>query len=76
VSGVSFGVDFDQAWERRVEGVIDTASGLAAYFISNADLIAAKVAAGRPQDIADVAALRKAVESQPPPELKPDGPSQ
>src|SRR5216684_3027089 len=28
------GVAFDQAWERRVEGVIDSASGLKAFFIS------------------------------------------
>jgi hypothetical protein len=34
-------------------------------FISSEDLIAAKVAAGRSQDIADVAALRKAAGSQP-----------
>ena len=58
------GVDFDRAWERRVEGVIDTASSLTAHFISSADLIAAKVAAGRPQDLADVAALREAAENQ------------
>ena len=58
------GVDFDRAWERRVEGVIDLASSLTAHFISSADLIAAKVAAGRPQDLADVAALRKAAENQ------------
>ena len=57
------GVDFDRAWEKRVEGVIDTATGLMAYFISGSDLIDAKIAAGRPQDIADVAALRKAAES-------------
>jgi hypothetical protein len=54
------GIDFDAAWENRVEGVIDTPSGLKAYFISGADLIAAKIAAGRPQDIADAEALRKA----------------
>jgi hypothetical protein len=58
------GVDFDRAWERRVEGIIDTATSLTAHFISSADLIAAKVAAGRPQDLADVAALRKAAENQ------------
>ena len=34
------GVDFDAAWERRVESVIDTASGLKAFFISKEDLIA------------------------------------
>ena len=55
------GVDFDRAWERRVEGVIDPANGLKASFISGADLMAAKIAAGRPQDLADVEALRKAV---------------
>src|SRR5580698_6868614 len=31
------GVDFDAAWERRVEGVIDPESGLKANFISAAD---------------------------------------
>ena len=36
------GVDFDAAWERRVETVIDTASGLKANFISVDDLIASK----------------------------------
>ena len=60
------GVDFDRAWERRVQGVIDMASGLTAHFISAADLMAAKLAAGRPQDMADVAALHKAEESQAP----------
>jgi hypothetical protein len=56
------GVDFDRAWENRVEAVIDPTSGLSAPFISREDLIAAKLAAGRPQDIADVAALRKAAQ--------------
>ncbi|MGH9431142.1 MAG: nucleotidyl transferase AbiEii/AbiGii toxin family protein [Terriglobia bacterium] len=60
------GVDFDRAWEKRVEAVIDRQSDLTASFISCEDLIAAKLAAGRPQDIADVAALRKAAESQEP----------
>src|SRR5665647_1881957 len=54
------GVDFDRAWERRVEGVIDTARGRRSCFISGADLVDAKIAAGGPHDIADVAALRKA----------------
>jgi len=58
------GVEFDAAWERRVEGVIDPASGLKASFISRDDLIAAKLAAARPQDLADVDAIRKAAESQ------------
>ena len=59
------GVDFDRAWQRRVEAVIDPVSGLTASFISSEDLIASKLAAGR-QDIADVAALRKTAESHPP----------
>jgi len=57
------GVDFNAAWERRVEGMIDPASGLKANFISSDDLIAAKLAAGRPQDLADVDAIRKAAAS-------------
>ena len=52
------GVDFDDAWERRVEGVVDEKSGLKAYFISKADLIASKVAAGRMRDLADVEEIR------------------
>jgi hypothetical protein len=77
------GVDFDEAWERRVETVIDPASGLKANFISAEDLIASKLAAGRPQDLADVDAIRKAAESQAPkparrkpPEPTQSGPNQ
>ena len=57
-------VAFDVAWERRVEDVIDVVSGLKANFISRADLMAAKRAAGRPQDLADVEAMRQAEEIQ------------
>jgi hypothetical protein len=46
------GVEFDSAWQRRVEDVVDPASGLQATFISRDDLIAAKLACGRPQDLA------------------------
>jgi hypothetical protein len=60
------GVDFDSAWQNRVETVIDSQSGLTASFISSQDLMAAKLAVGRPQDIADVAALRKAAENKKP----------
>jgi hypothetical protein len=60
------GVDFEAAWERRIEGVLDAATGLKAFFISKDDLIAAKLAAGRPQDLADVSAIQKATESQRP----------
>jgi hypothetical protein len=58
------GIDFEAAWQRRVEGIIDPASTLTAYFISAPDLIAAKLAAGRPQDIADVVAIRQAAEAR------------
>jgi hypothetical protein len=56
------GVEFDAAWKRRVESVVDVASGLKANFISRADLIAAKRASGRSQDLADVEAMRKSEE--------------
>ncbi|HME59316.1 MAG TPA: nucleotidyl transferase AbiEii/AbiGii toxin family protein [Terracidiphilus sp.] len=71
------GVEFDAAWERRVEGVIDAQVGLTAFFISRDDLIASKLAAGRMRDLADVEEIREATESQrrkKPPE--PSGPSQ
>jgi hypothetical protein len=58
------GVEFDSAWHRRVEHIVDAASGLKANFISREDLIAAKLASGRPQDLADVDAIQKAAESQ------------
>ncbi|SPF56151.1 conserved hypothetical protein [Candidatus Sulfopaludibacter sp. SbA4] len=60
------GVDFDAAWERRVETVVDTTTGLKANFISADDLIASKLASGRARDLADVEDIRKAAESQQP----------
>ena len=48
------GVEFDDAWSRRVIVFIDD---LAVPFIGREDLLANKRAAGRPQDIADVARL-------------------
>jgi hypothetical protein len=62
------GVDFDAAWERRAEEVIDGATGTTANFLSRDDLIAAKLASGRQQDLADVEAIRKAAESRAPQE--------
>jgi len=73
------GVDFDAAWDRRIETTVDPETGLKAFFISRDDLISAKLAAGRPPDLADVDAIRKAAESQLPEAKKmpsePDGPS-
>ncbi len=47
--GIS-GLTFDKAWENRVE--VDF-NGLVVPFISREDLIAAKRASGRPQDLID-----------------------
>ncbi|HXJ93422.1 MAG TPA: DUF6036 family nucleotidyltransferase [Terriglobia bacterium] len=70
------GVDFDAAWERRVETIVDPDSGLKAFFISRDDLITAKLAAARPQDLLDVDAIRKTVDSQrPSTKKKPPEPS-
>jgi hypothetical protein len=52
------GVDFDAAWEKRVEVEID--AGLQVPFIDAESLIAAKLASGRLEDLADVEALRHA----------------
>jgi len=54
------GVEFDQAWKGRVEAVVDEPTGVRAFFISAKDLITSKLAAGRPQDIADAEAVRSA----------------
>jgi poly-gamma-glutamate capsule biosynthesis protein CapA/YwtB (metallophosphatase superfamily) len=54
------GVKFDEAWERRVEGVIDVKNGLTAFFISKSDLIASKLAAGLLRDLADIEEIRDA----------------
>ena len=43
------GVDFDRAWDRRVEAVIEAQRGVKAFFISGEDLVTSKLAAGRPR---------------------------
>ncbi len=50
------GVDFEEAWERRKTVM---AGGQPMHFISREDLIAAKLASGREQDLRDVEALRR-----------------
>jgi hypothetical protein len=59
------GVDFEQAWPRRVEIVIAPDTQLKAPFLGREDLIASKLAAGRPQDLADVEAVRNAQRAAP-----------
>ncbi len=49
-------LDFDQAWERRCMLRADT---LDIAFIDRESLILSKVAAGRPQDLADLEQLRR-----------------
>lgn len=56
------GVEFDEAWSRRVDVQID--DDLSVPFISRQDLLLAKLAAGRAQDLIDVDALRESSQSQ------------
>ena len=51
------GLRFEPCWERRVEVDFD---GVTTHFISKQDLIASKLAAGRPQDLLDVEVLKQA----------------
>ncbi len=48
------GVELFEAWDRRAPGLVD---GVNVAFISRQDLIANKLAVGRPEDLADVARL-------------------
>jgi hypothetical protein len=51
------GITFDQAWPNRIEA--DFGSGVRCAVISLDDIITNKRAAGRPQDLADVATLER-----------------
>lgn len=51
------GVTFEQAWEDRVGGTIE---GTPATFIGRQSLIQNKRAGGRPQDLADLQAIKEA----------------
>jgi hypothetical protein len=54
------GVDFDEAWTRRIEAIIDPQTLLRAFFISRVDLVASKIHSGRMRDLADVEEIREA----------------
>ena len=56
------GVEFEEAWRRRVDVQID--DNLFVPFISREDLLVAKLSAGRAQDLIDVDALRESDQSQ------------
>ena len=62
------GVDFDTAWEKRVEAEIGP--GQKVLLIDVDSLIASKLSSGRPEDLADVAALQQAARSLAAPENK------
>jgi hypothetical protein len=51
------GVTFDEAWKHRTKADF---AGVPVVFIAREDLIASKLAAGRPQDLIDAAALTQA----------------
>lgn len=55
------GLSFDNAWKKRVKAQVDD---LEILFISKEDLIVAKLAAGRPQDLLDVQALSIPIDSE------------
>lgn len=57
------GVTFDEAWEYRVEALVD--GDIPAHVISREYLIQNKLAAGRVQDLADVEAMRSAQKERP-----------
>jgi hypothetical protein len=52
------GITFDEAWEHRLEGLVD--GEIPAIVISRDDLIRNKLASGREQDLLDVKKLRAA----------------
>jgi hypothetical protein len=56
------GVEFEEAWRRRVDVRID--DDLSVPFISREDLLVAKLSAGRAQDLIDVDALRESKRGQ------------
>jgi hypothetical protein len=59
------GVQFEECWPNRVEVLLDAEGALSANFISAKDLIAAKTASGREQDLADAQAIRRAQQQKP-----------
>ena len=67
------GVRFDAAWGRRIAIVVDAATGQKANFISADDLIASKMASGRPQDLADAWAIQQALGLGSTSEVSPQG---
>ncbi|HEX9202242.1 MAG TPA: nucleotidyltransferase [Acidobacteriaceae bacterium] len=61
ISDIS-GVTFDQAWDTSETALVDDT--IPVRYISSDNLIANKLAAGRPQDLIDVEKLRQAAETK------------
>ncbi len=59
------GAKFEECWPNRVEVLLDAESALSANVISAEDLIVAKTASGREQDLADAQAIRRAQQQKP-----------
>ncbi len=59
------GLQFAACWPNRLEVPLDAENMLTANIISAEDLIAAKVASGREQDLADAQAIRRAQQQKP-----------
>jgi hypothetical protein len=55
------GIQFEEAWERRVAVDFD---GLSIPFISRLDLITAKLASGKPQDLIDAELLAQVASAE------------
>jgi hypothetical protein len=63
------GVTFDEAWETSEPALVD--EEVSVRYISSDNLIANKLAAGRPQDLVDVEKLRHAAETRRSDEKRP-----
>jgi hypothetical protein len=61
------GVQFDACWARRSQILLDEKTGVTADFISAPNLITAKIASGREQDLADARAIQRAQQQKPGP---------
>jgi hypothetical protein len=59
------GLKFETCWPNRLEVTLDAESELTANFISAEDLVTAKVASGREQDVADAQAIKRAQQQRP-----------
>jgi hypothetical protein len=59
------GVEFEACWPNRTAIALDAESSLRSDVISPQDLIAAKLASGRAQDLADVQGVRNAQAHKP-----------